>query len=837
MINVTLRFLTRCTISVIVFSIVFVASWAFANPHLAQAHSTGIGIQSVHSTRPQDSAGHATIIVLDMSGSMGQNDPLGLRCSAANAYIDLSGVNDYIGVVGLDNRNGLTTGTHDFQTAQLWTQPTSTATQANKKSLEDIITQKSNSCRPDNTTPTYDSLSQAYAMLGSITKQKGISGSVILLTDGTPYPNTDAQIADIKSDLIPQFQAQGWPIDTIGLGQDGPIGGSTPGTFHDFLKGLSNATGGTFYDDGHGPVQGVSPLNIAPFFVDIFHRYSGDSLRHDIPVTSLNGSAIQRNFSVTDGTNQLDVVVVKDNPDTAATLSDPNGRTVVGDNVGIFVSQDKYHVIYQITQPQAGQWTVSVTGSGNFLMDDLYTTNIGLSSPDIVLKNPDPNSNSTINGAKNVLPLGQPLTVTAQLTQNGQPITDHTFTVTGTIFYAGGAGVYSQNFTLSDNASPGTYVGTVTVPDSAAAGSYSVQLNASTISVENVASSRTSTIRLEIFPTPFFFLKGQQPTDSQVNTTVVQWLWPLPQLYSLQVISNFSSWPLQGLPPDAHTILKGEVQVRGQIYSGAQITAIAYNSQRQAFPVTIIQDGQGNFEAQFNPPATGLYNIVFQTSGTYNDSQGSFGPTTRQVFVTVTGSTLNQLEMAWGITALYMLIALFLIFFIRFLATPQPFGMWIYNPGGDIPSSRSFKRTYRGILRTFFSRNYVRSRQAGMPVGLEFRFHYGGNIEVKPDKKTPARGKDWLVGGLNQLRPTFQRVHELVYRPGGTDEMGNEMAARYFIEADTNKVRRTSGGGGGRPTGRNKRNTQRTNSQPQYRSTRSSSKRGKQSSPTDYYGG
>ncbi|HEX8034083.1 MAG TPA: hypothetical protein VF510_09560, partial [Ktedonobacterales bacterium] len=48
-------------------------------------------------------AGHVTAIVLDMSGSMAQNDPAGLRCSAANAYIDLSGPGDFIGVVGLDN--------------------------------------------------------------------------------------------------------------------------------------------------------------------------------------------------------------------------------------------------------------------------------------------------------------------------------------------------------------------------------------------------------------------------------------------------------------------------------------------------------------------------------------------------------------------------------------------------------------------------------------------------------------------------------------------------------------------------------------------------------------
>src|SRR5690242_10825509 len=70
--------------------------------------------------RSAESQGHATIIVLDMSGSMSQHDPQGYRCSAANAYIDLSGVNDYVGLVGLDNNSG-NTGAGNFESAQPWT--------------------------------------------------------------------------------------------------------------------------------------------------------------------------------------------------------------------------------------------------------------------------------------------------------------------------------------------------------------------------------------------------------------------------------------------------------------------------------------------------------------------------------------------------------------------------------------------------------------------------------------------------------------------------------------------------------------------------------------------
>src|SRR5437016_1187216 len=44
-----------------------------------------------------------TVLDLDMSGSMTGNDPSGLRCAAANAYIDLSGPGNFIGVIGLDS--------------------------------------------------------------------------------------------------------------------------------------------------------------------------------------------------------------------------------------------------------------------------------------------------------------------------------------------------------------------------------------------------------------------------------------------------------------------------------------------------------------------------------------------------------------------------------------------------------------------------------------------------------------------------------------------------------------------------------------------------------------
>ncbi len=286
--------------------------------------------QSTESTHATTSSAvtvlHVTIIVLDMSGSMATNDPNGLRCSAASAFIALSGPGDFIGVVGLDNKNGEKNG--PFISSLVWAQPTEMATLAERQSLQQTIMTDSNNCQPDNTTPTYDALQQALKMLLTASQNAQIDGSVILLTDGTPDPDTVAQINAINADLLPQFKQHHWPIDTIALGQDGPIDGLNGQTFHSFLSGVADATSGKFYDDGHGEVEGISPLNIAPFFVDIFALRIGRTVNQDIPPQQLNGATSRQNFVVSNYTDSLDIVVVKDQPDIDVSLTTPGGQPI-----------------------------------------------------------------------------------------------------------------------------------------------------------------------------------------------------------------------------------------------------------------------------------------------------------------------------------------------------------------------------------------------------------------------------------------------------------------------------------------------------------------------------
>ncbi|HEX6121700.1 MAG TPA: vWA domain-containing protein, partial [Ktedonobacterales bacterium] len=444
---------------------------------------------------------HSTILVLDMSGSMGANDPDGLRCSAANAYIDLSGPGDYIGVVGLTDPNGAHGGPHDFPTTVDWgLAPKEMATVKARESLRAAIAQKSNNCRPNGATPTYDSLAKAERMLEAATQGGKIGGSVILLTDGAPDPSTDDQLKAIRSELVPQFKSHGWPVDTIALGADQ--------SFHGFLSDLSSATSGSFYDDGHGIVPGVSPLNITPFFLNIFRVRNGRSPGPDIPPTQLDGGTTARNFSVGQYVTHLDIVVVKDSPDAQVSIAAPNGQRFPPAAAGTFVSTDPHYAIFSIDNPQQGAWEVDVQGSGLFLMDSLKVSALALN---ITAPNP------TVP-----LALGEPFTITAQLSNQGSSISGGQFAVRGKLTYTGGENGKSrtQDVLLNDASGSGSYTAKVTVPTDAPAGSYQLAISARAAS-EDVLTAQI-VVRLALFPSAQLISpENGQATTKSVTASVV----------------------------------------------------------------------------------------------------------------------------------------------------------------------------------------------------------------------------------------------------------------------------------------------------------------------------
>ncbi len=665
------------------------------------------------------SSGHVTILVLDMSGSMAQNDPSGLRCSSANAYIDLSGPGDFVGVVGLDNSTGARGGAHDFQTAVDWgLAPREMSTVNARTTLRDAIVQKSNACRPDGATPTYDALAKAEAMLASATNGGAITGSVILLTDGQPDPDTGAQQSAIQSELIPQFKQHGWPIDVVALGSDT--------SFHGFLSGIASATSGAFYDDGHGVVPGVSPLNITPFFLDIFRLRNGRSPGPDIPPTQLGGGVTARNFAVGQYVSHLDIVVVKDTPATTISLLAPNGQRFPPATAGAFISTDPYFAIFAIDTPQQGPWEVDVSGNGLFLVDSLKVSSLtlGITAP----------------GANAVLALGEQFTLSVSLSAQGTPISGGHFSLSGTLAYASGSGTpYAQDIVLNDTGGSGIYSAAVTVPDSAPSGSYTITVRAHAAS-EDVLTAQ-ATVRMDLFPAALLISPAtHSPTTDTVGASVVGWDPVLRAIYRLPVVGGLGGLTLANSLADPAAVVHGQVLLGGRPYSDATVAGTASREGTSgSVPVRVLNDGGGAFRLIFPSDASGTYRVSLTTSGAYAISHGDLTHVTRSVLVTITPATLPQEARAWLVTLVYALLLALVVLAIRYAFAQKPFGMLVHTDGSG---GSEFARARRGFSR-LLAPGRVTSRQMGMDPGVEFAFHRGGRITVRGT----AERANYVLGG------------------------------------------------------------------------------------------
>lgn len=656
------------------------------------------------------SSEHVTIIVLDMSGSMSANDPDGIRCSAANAYIDLSGIGSFIGVVGLDNNNGSRGGPHNFQQAVVWADPSEMATVSQRHGLEQALATKSHNCAPDGNTPTYDALNQALTMLQTSTQNGQISGSVILLTDGVPAPDTTEQVDAIKADLVPQFQQHNWPVDTIALGKAQDFA---------FLNDIANGTSGKFYDDAQGVVDNGgngSPLNIAPFFVNIFAQRNHRTPGPDVAPTSLNGGSTSRDFQIGDYVDHLDVVAIKDQTGTQMTLTAPGGQTIQPTTAGTNTVSDMYghYVIFSIDGPQQGNWTFTIQGSGSFLMDSLITSSLTVSilSP-------------AANGP--ALPLGQDLTIKAILQDNGNQVSSPDFTVKATVRFAGdlpfGTNVSPQTIVLNDNGNPGTYQGSVNIPLTAPAGSYEI-LVAVTQSTTVSKAEDSRTIRLELFPLPCV-----GPCGSLLQPTVVEWDHVTQLTYGLPVgiMDWLSHWPLGGLPARTEAHLTGQVYLKGVPYPSATVKVSATRKDASgkdvATPVTLVNDGKGRFHLILLYTGPGVYTLSFQTSGSFEDSHGDFGLTAVKAQPRLTSATFGQEATDGVVSLVYLLILLLIVLLIRMAILPKPFGGYQKQPGSsDLNDFDEFARVRRTWWNRLLHPNKIWTYEMGLERSLVFIF-------------------------------------------------------------------------------------------------------------------
>lgn len=637
---------------------------------------------------------HVTVLILDMSESMARNDPGGLRCSAAEAYIDLSGPGDWIGVVGLSDAGGQT-GAYSFNAAETWSHPVEMATVQARNSLKLLIQQRSDHCHAGGNTPTYDALQQAAQMLASSTDHGRLPGSVILLTDGQPNPNTAEQLASIQHDLLPQYQRHRWKIFTVALGPDEDVQeGSRASTFHQLLRHLSEATSATHYDDSHGIIRGTTPLNLAPFFVDIFRSLTGRLLGPSLGPSSLAGAQVVRNLTVAPYTRHLDVMILKSAASLGATVSSPGSEVLISPFIpGVRIATDPYYIMYSIDQPVTGNWQLIVRGRGTFLVQSLKQSGLSL----LITLRP-----AGLYGDN------QLLKITAQLIGDGALISGP-YELRGVLqpVRNGQRPKVPIHFQFGKPSAPGMYQITESIPLDELPGSYEVQVSASLVSNALPVAKATRSISLGRVPPPlpYFFVPGtRRVTGNPIRLVARHWDPVIHALYSLPfgfVPSLLRDWALSGRPVDSPVIAAGQVQRRGKPFKQSSVRAVSIGRTNRS-DWTITNEGAGRFRVVLFRPSTGSYGVVLEAVGS-SGRHPVLGRVRRSVVVNDAAVGVGAEITAWTRTCLYLLVyfmsCLCAVALVRFLLSWRLVAWYIPADGKVTDEGYRIPGEQRGVGR------------------------------------------------------------------------------------------------------------------------------------------
>jgi hypothetical protein len=739
--------------------------------------------------RSENAEGHVTILILDMSTSMYDNDPLQLRCSAAKAYIDLSSTGDKIAVIGLTNFDGSSASRQSpFLRAEVWQRPTPMDVLSQRTALKRVIMQRPTgtpSCQyPYGATPLYDALNQAQSMLTQTARVSGKagSGSVLLMTDGASYPDEQNQDNAIRSTLLPIFLKHQWPIDVVALKPSDQA--------HQFLERVTGSTGGQFYQQGRQDDE-PPPLSITSFFTTIFAQRQHRTLTTRVPPQMLEGASQSIDFQLDSYGRHLDVIVVKDQ-DIRARITTPGGNILPTSDPppGAFViNDDPYYEIFSFDGPRAGVWQLDIEGSGYFEVKSLVTSWLQIS-----LLLPDPNTG--------IQAIDRPLTIAAQLVDGrnpAEPISGSRFVLTAIICHTGmpqaGAKAFMRRVSLRYENNDHLYRYSMMLPSDASPGAYSITISASE-DTDAIISSIVRPLRLVHFPTLWLIApQTGRPVARVLQLTSIHWDPWLQRLYSPNAV--WGDWPGQialSQPINSHVLLNGQVHVDPDSQMQvAAIHALLRSSDGMTRSVAVHITGKNIFQLILPSLSDGQYALALTTQGNFEDRSGDLGTTVYTVYVTGMAAPTTLHQRAWAITAVFALILLLPLLAVLILhwhlTGPSPFGeCMLYK------DQKLYHYPFNRRQHTFFSlllrRNKLYSEEvkavpsaahwSHLPSGLIFRFYR--NHTIKVSYRRGKQGSSWqrsVDGTLKPLKAGFSEEKELMY---GQGDQANPPVVKFTVD-------------------------------------------------------
>ncbi len=303
------------------------------------------------------SCGHVeTVLMIDSSGSMSDNDPQRRRIDAAKAFIDAAQEGDSVAVVRF---SGGASVLYELRTIL-------------SPDDREVLKEAVDSVGQSGGTNINAALNTGFQQLlyGSAMNRK----VGVLLTDG------DHNVGEFDPQTYEQFAEQGWTIHTIDLdGGSGVTATSETDADADSINAVNSellieiaaATGGEFYSADN-----------ANELVQVFKAISSRTTRAEeianSKVTLIEGTDQQLNVELQDSNSSATFFTNWNDGDVNMTLTTPSGVSIspTTENANVYHASTGIYELYTVQNPQNGQWKVNLSGSSLSAEGEIVNTQV-----------------------------------------------------------------------------------------------------------------------------------------------------------------------------------------------------------------------------------------------------------------------------------------------------------------------------------------------------------------------------------------------------------------------------------------------------------------------------
>ena len=572
-------------------------------------------------------------------------------------------------------------------------------------------------------------LAETYNLLGA--QHAGQESVIYVISASKPGLAPPAITARLRS-MVRLLREASWSVNTVTL----------PGTSPEVLRVLSELS-----DETGGETFSISvPSGLREFADRTLRTESKGALSALAAIALTPNTLLEINLNIAPGTRETNVLFFRERSLTAFRLQNPEGYEVsTGDRTSSTLTELPNLVIWQLVDPAPGQWHLEVRGIAGLFSAWEYTFNkYSLSLLD--------------SGA---LPLDQPVTVTAMLTEDGERVPLEGVSLVARITAPDGTSILHD---LNDGGVDGDAVAgdgyfAATIPPLSTAGGHEVELELSWPDLEHTITTRDS-FDAQAFPA--------------LDVTVVKTdnLRPFERAKVATIFSHVKGQPF--------SVFAEDIAIEG-------ITNAGEPGKLELVPQSVITQGRASvYDLYYTAASETLTTIIARLNLEYAGRQHAFttdsvvlssvpplapavrppaAPAPRPATAPPPPPPRRAIERSAGVPmglviALAilggMILALVLYRLIYWLTRTTPFG-YLYNDRGQVVVD--FSNLRRKSVDDLRSRDKIPGRELGVP-GLEnvtFAFD-GPDVYLSGDQESDAAIRSVRVN--NQPLIEEMQIHD-----------------------------------------------------------------------------